>query len=107
MSKSSTGSCRLPQITWQYPDNYFNHVNRTTIELSVAEAKGKEAELSVRAAKKKGEAVLIAERLVSGSGWLPVPVRIAEEAAAETMDDETCEETGCADVEAEFSQAAE
>ncbi|MBC2887703.1 ParB/RepB/Spo0J family partition protein [Ochrobactrum sp. CM-21-5] len=88
-------------------DNYFNHVNRTTIELSVAEAKGKEAELSVRAAKKKGEAVLIAERLVSGSGWLPVPVRIAEEAAAETMDDETCEETGCADVEAEFSQAAE
>ncbi|WP_420703606.1 hypothetical protein [Brucella intermedia] len=88
-------------------DNYFNHVNRTTIELAVAEAKGKEAEFSVRAAKKKGEAVLIAERLVSGSGWLPVPVRIAEEAAAKTMDDETCEETGCDDAEADFSQAAE
>lgn len=38
-------------------DNYFNHVNRTTIELAVAEAKGKDAELSVRAAKKKAEAV--------------------------------------------------
>jgi len=57
-------------IDWFEPtaDNYFNHVKRTTIELAVAEAKGKEAELSVRAAKKKGEAVLIAERLVSGSG---------------------------------------
>ena len=94
---------------WFQPtaDNYFNHVNRTTVELAVAEAKGKEAELSVRASKKKGEAVLIAERLVSGSGWLPVPVRIAEEAAAETMDDETGEEAGSADDEAEFSQAAE
>lgn len=88
-------------------DNYFNHVNRTTIELAVAEAKGKDAELSVRAAKKKAEAVLIAERLVSGSGWLPVPVRIADEAAAETMDDETGEEAGSVDDEEEFSQAAE
>ncbi|MGN7964220.1 hypothetical protein [Brucella sp. 22210] len=69
----------------------------------MAETKGKEAELSVRAAKKKGEAVFIAERLISGSGWLPVPVRIAAEATAETMDDET----GYADDEAEFSQAAE
>ncbi|UVV70806.1 ParB/RepB/Spo0J family partition protein [Brucella anthropi] len=88
-------------------DNYFNHVNRTTIELAVAEAKGKDAELSVRAAKKKAEAVLIAERLASGSGWLPVPVRIADEAAAETMDDETGEEAGSVDDEEEFSQAAE
>ncbi|ASV88703.1 putative r.meliloti pRmeGR4a plasmid DNA (plasmid) [Ochrobactrum quorumnocens] len=67
----------------------------------------KDAELSVRAAKKKGEAVLIAERLVSGTGWLPVPVRIATEATAETMDYEIGEETGCADDEAEFPQAAE
>lgn len=78
-------------------DNYFNHVNRTTIELAVAEAKGKEAELSVRAVKKKGEAVLIAERLVAGSGWLPAPVRIAEEAAAEATDEEADEQ---------FSEAA-
>ncbi|WP_155268939.1 hypothetical protein [Brucella intermedia] len=61
----------------------------------------------IAASGRLGQAVLIAERLVSGSGWLPVPIRIAEEAAAETTDDETCEETGCANVEAEFSQAAE
>lgn len=78
-------------------DNYFNHVNRTTIELAVAEAKGKDAEMAVRAAKKKGEAVLIAERLVAGSGWLPAPVRIAEEAAAEATDEEADEQ---------FSEAA-
>ena len=102
-------SLEVDMSDWFEPtaDNYFTHVNRTTVELAVAEAKGKEAELSVRASKKKGEAVLIAERLVSGSGWLPVPVRIAEEAAAETMDDETGEEAGSADDEAEFSQAAE
>ncbi|WP_455296975.1 hypothetical protein [Brucella pituitosa] len=62
-------------------DNYFNHVNRSTIELAVVEAKGKAAELSVRTTRKKGEAVLIAERLVAGSGWLPVPIRIADNAA--------------------------
>ncbi|MGR9398071.1 ParB/RepB/Spo0J family partition protein (plasmid) [Rhizobium leguminosarum] len=58
-------------------DSYFKHVNRTTIELVVAEAKGGEAELSVRAATKKSEAVTIADRLVNGSGWLPAPVRIS------------------------------
>ncbi|NKL21172.1 ParB/RepB/Spo0J family partition protein [Rhizobium leguminosarum] len=58
-------------------DSYFKHVNRTTIELAVAEARGSEAELSVRAAAKKSEAVMISDRLVTGSGWLPVPVRIA------------------------------
>ena len=57
-------------------ETYFNHANRTTIELAVAEAKGNEAELSVRAAKKKGEAVLFAQRHVAGSGWLPAPVRM-------------------------------
>ncbi len=58
-------------------DSYFKHVNRTTIELSVAEARGGDAELSVRAAAKKSEAVTIADRLVAGSGWIPAPVRIA------------------------------
>ena len=57
-------------------DSYFKHVNRTTIELAVAEAKGSEAELSVRAATKKSEAVTIADRVVAGSGWLPSPVRL-------------------------------
>ncbi|MDX0568580.1 hypothetical protein GOL38_32125, partial [Sinorhizobium medicae] len=57
-------------------NSYFKHGNRTTIELSVAEARGSEAELSVRAAAKKSEAVTIAARLVAGSGWIPAPVRI-------------------------------
>ncbi|WP_210163937.1 hypothetical protein [Sinorhizobium meliloti] len=52
-------------------DSYFKHVNRMTIELSVAEARGSDAELSVRAAAKKSEAVAIADRLVAGSGWIP------------------------------------
>ncbi|WQP41012.1 hypothetical protein U8C38_25790 (plasmid) [Sinorhizobium medicae] len=54
-------------------DSYFKHVNRTTIELSVAEARGGDAELSVSAAAKKSEAVTIADRLVAGSGWIPAP----------------------------------
>ncbi|MDX0190343.1 chromosome partitioning protein ParB [Sinorhizobium meliloti] len=58
-------------------DSYFKHVNRTTIELSVAEARGSDAELSVRAAAKKSEAVTIADRLVAGTGWIPAPVRVA------------------------------
>ncbi|WP_164838113.1 hypothetical protein [Sinorhizobium meliloti] len=34
-------------------DSYFKHVNRTIVELAVAEARGSEAEWSVRAAAKK------------------------------------------------------
>lgn len=63
---------------------YFQHISRSDIEPAVAEAKGDEAALKVRAAGKKSEAVTIAERLVDGSGWLPVPVRIpVAEAEAE------------------------
>ncbi|WP_164831451.1 hypothetical protein [Sinorhizobium meliloti] len=47
-------------------DSYFKHVNRTAIEISVAEARGSDAELSVRAAATKSEAVTIADRLVAG-----------------------------------------
>ncbi|TIQ85216.1 MAG: hypothetical protein E5X64_34480 [Mesorhizobium sp.] len=43
----------------------------------MVEAKGREAGLSVKAAAKKTEAVMVAERLVAGSGWMPAPVRIA------------------------------
>lgn len=66
-------------------ESYFNRVNRMTIELSVAEAKGADAELGVRNAKNKAEAVTIAARVVKGSGWLPAPIRIAgDEADAAT-----------------------
>ncbi|MGJ7042779.1 ParB family chromosome partitioning protein [Shinella sp. BE166] len=66
-------------------DSYFKHVNRTTIELSLAEARGSEAELSVRAAAKKSEAVAIADRLVGGTGWIPSPLRIAPAEAEQEL----------------------
>lgn len=82
-------------------DSYFKHVNRTTIELSVAEARGSDAELSVRAAAKKSEAVTIADRLIAGSGWIPAPVRIAcAEAEQEPKSESIAEDE-------RFPQAAE
>jgi len=69
--------------------SYFNHVNRRGIEQAVLEARGPEAALAVSSASKKAEAVLIAERRVKGSGWLPAHVRIAvdpnEEVEAEAQ----------------------
>ena len=58
-------------------DSYFSHINRRGIEQAVLQARGPEAALAVSAASKKAEAVLIAERRIKGSGWLPAPVRIA------------------------------
>ncbi|MDW9583928.1 chromosome partitioning protein ParB [Sinorhizobium meliloti] len=82
-------------------DSYFKHVNRTTIELSVAEARGSDAELSVRAAAKKSEAVTIADRLVAGSGWIPAPVRLARAEAEQEPNSESIDE------DEQFPQAAE
>ena len=74
-------------------ESYFNHINRQSIALAVAEAKGEDASLAVKAAAKKTEAVLIADRLVEGTGWLPAPIRIAADPSAEAnvemQDDET------------------
>jgi ParB family chromosome partitioning protein len=63
--------------------SYFSHINRRGIEQAVLEARGPEAALAVSAAGKKAEAVLIAERRIKGSGWLPAPVRIAADPKAE------------------------
>ncbi|MEY9199386.1 ParB family chromosome partitioning protein [Sinorhizobium fredii] len=82
-------------------DSYFKHVNRTTIELSLAEARGSEAELSVRAAAKKSEAVTIADRLVAGTGWIPSPLRIAPAEAEQELGAESIAE------DEQFPQAAE
>ncbi|WP_234895482.1 ParB/RepB/Spo0J family partition protein [Sinorhizobium meliloti] len=73
-------------------DSYFKHVNRTTIELSLAEARGSEAELSVRAAANKSEAVTIADRLVAGTGWIPSPLRIAPAEAEQELQAESIAE---------------
>ncbi|RVH53130.1 ParB/RepB/Spo0J family partition protein [Sinorhizobium meliloti] len=82
-------------------DSYFKHVNRTTIELSLAEARGSEAELSVRAAAKKSEAVTIADRLVAGTGWIPSPLRIAPAEAEQELGADSIAE------DEQFPQAAE
>nr|WP_225170573.1 chromosome partitioning protein ParB [Ensifer sp. IC4062] len=82
-------------------DSYFKHVNRTTIELAVAEARGSDAELPVRAAVKKSEAVTIADRLVAGSGWIPAPVRIVPAEAEQEL------EAGSIAEDEQFPKAAE
>ncbi|MDX0284254.1 chromosome partitioning protein ParB [Sinorhizobium meliloti] len=82
-------------------DSYFKHVNRTTIELSVAEARGDDAGLSVRAAAKKSEAVTIADRLVAGTGWIPSPLRIAPAEAEQELGAKSIAE------DEQFPQAAE
>lgn len=72
-------------------DSYFNHINRQSIALAVTEAKGEDAGIAVKAAAKKTEAVLIADRLIVGTGWLPAPIRIASDPSAEAnveIDDE-------------------
>ena len=56
--------------------SYFQHLNRAGIEAAVAEARGEDAARNVRAAAKKSEAVILAERLVAGTGWLPHPMRV-------------------------------
>ncbi|OOO33543.1 UNVERIFIED_ORG: chromosome partitioning protein ParB [Rhizobium sophorae] len=68
-------------------DSYFSHINRRGIEQAVLEAQGPDAALAVSAASKKAEAVLIAERRIKGSGWLPAPVRIAADPNAEAEAD--------------------
>ncbi|WP_320188455.1 ParB/RepB/Spo0J family partition protein (plasmid) [Agrobacterium rosae] len=64
-------------------DSYFSHINRQSIAVAVTEAKGEDAGLAVKAAAKKTEAVVIADRLVKGTGWLPAPIRIAVDPNAE------------------------
>ncbi|MDW9912181.1 hypothetical protein GOB19_29755 [Sinorhizobium meliloti] len=79
-------------------DSYFKHVNRTTIELSVAEARGSDAELSVRAAATKSEAVTIADPPCCR---IPAPVRIAPAEPEQELEAESVAEDG------QFPQAAE
>ncbi|MER8573554.1 ParB/RepB/Spo0J family partition protein [Mesorhizobium sp. M1374] len=68
-------------------DSYFSHINRQSIEAVIREVKGAQAGLAVKAAGKKSEAVTIAERMVTDSGWLPEPVRISVPAAETKRDD--------------------
>ncbi|SDF02548.1 chromosome partitioning protein, ParB family [Bradyrhizobium brasilense] len=71
--------------------NYFGHINRARIESAVGQAKDDEAAMQVRAAAKKTEAAIIAERLVADVGWLPEPLRFAEPAP---IDEDDLEDDG-------------
>lgn len=56
-------------------DSYFRHLNRQSIELAVAEARGADFAQGI-AGMKKAEAATYADRQVEGTGWLPSPIRI-------------------------------
>ncbi|MFX6911509.1 hypothetical protein ABTH68_19805, partial [Acinetobacter baumannii] len=55
-------------------DNYFGRVTKARILQAVREAKGETAAQLIEHLK-KGEMVERAQELLSGSGWLPEPLR--------------------------------
>lgn len=66
---------------WKPNDgNYLGRVPKTRILEAVREGKG-EASAQLIDHLKKGEMVKEAERLLEGTGWLPQPLRVPEEAA--------------------------
>ncbi|MGA8772132.1 MAG: DNA-binding protein, partial [Rhodomicrobium sp.] len=58
-------------------DNYLSRVTKSRIIAAVSEAKG-EATAELLADLKKKEMAIEAERLLTGSGWLPEPLRMPE-----------------------------
>jgi len=69
--------------------NYLGRVPKARILEAVREARGEQA-AELIAHLKKGEMAQEAERLLSGSGWLPEPLRLdvaSEGSAAEALDD--------------------
>lgn len=119
---------KIDMASWYQPtaESCFTHLNRNSIQVAVTEAAGEQAASAVASAKKKAEAVIIAERLVKDTNWLPKYVRIEQmnatnETGLESMDDIeddvsaiTCDrredidpsETGELDTD-DFEQAAE
>lgn len=55
-------------------DNFFGRLNRQSILSAITEAQG-HAPAPSAAKMKKGELAVLAERQVSGTGWLPQPLR--------------------------------
>lgn len=66
----------LDMTEWFMPtaDNYFSRVNRMQILAAIDEAKGSHAPAFEKL--KKSEIAAHAERLLTGTGWLPVSLRI-------------------------------
>lgn len=103
---------KIDMASWYQPtaESCFKHLNRKSIEIAVTEAAGEQAASAVISAKKKAEAVVIAERLVKDTNWLPKYVRIAQlngttETGLESMDD--IENEDVANDESDFSDEAD
>jgi ParB family chromosome partitioning protein len=58
-------------------DNYLSRVTKSMIVAAVSEAKG-ETTAELLADLKKKEMAVEAERLLTGTGWLPEPLRMPE-----------------------------
>jgi len=89
---------KLDMSAWFTPgaENYFGRVSRTHILAAVQEATGN-APAPAWAKMKKSELAVLAERQITGTGWLPGPVRIAQAACeADNNDADTDTDTALA-----------
>jgi ParB family chromosome partitioning protein len=69
---------RIDMTQWYAPtgENYFGRISKAGIKQAITEAAGEDFALGVPGME-KAKAVEYAERKITGTGWLPAPVRIA------------------------------
>ena len=72
-------------------DNYLGRVTKPRILEAVREAKGEQAAQLIDHLK-KAEMATEAERLLEGTGWLPEPLRLADDTPASARPHDTAEE---------------
>lgn len=91
-------------------DNYFGRVTKPRIIEAVREAQGDATAILIEHLK-KGDMAREAERLLSGTGWLPEPLRLpvikADEAEIADLPDFLADEAEQADAGDAFAIAAE
>lgn len=90
-------------------ENCFTHMNRATIQASVAEVKGEDFAKGI-SDMKKSEAAAYAAKSLKGSGWLPAPLVLdngssESQGDAETIEAEQDEISETADI-IQFPEAA-
>lgn len=83
-------------------DNCFTHMNRATIQASVAEVKGDDFAKGM-SDMKKGDAAAFAAKNLKGTGWLPAPLVFDNASSDKQGDAETIEP----DAQDEVSEAAD
>jgi ParB family chromosome partitioning protein len=91
-------------------DNYLGRVTKPRIIEAVREAKG-DATAALIEHLKKGDMAREAERLLSGAGWLPEPLRLpvieGDETEIAVLPDFLADDAGQADADGAFAIAAE